>query len=448
MPHFPNFITSLSLASSLAVANVAACSGCGGKSNSPDAAPDAASDATVRILWKYGGGNQNVLCVVANRDGVFYVGVEQRDGTGSTTRFVAAVNRDGRELWRRVLDEARTFSLVANKLGDAWAQGGSLTRLDASGNTLWSKPRPTFLEEIDAVALGADGTFFHFVDVQGQLGVEAVGIDGDVRWTTPVGGDTKGGNGQLITVFQAPAVDSLGRINVACRPCADGRSGIAQLDPANGSVSNVFSVRSTDAGAPSSISDGVACDNDANVYFGTELLPEGATSVTSVGGGGIRWNSLPMSRWVGPASPSWLLGPTSIVLPEFVELSYASGSVLTSTSPPDAGVSFGAVRDLIAGGLRLTDAVYLPSVSPTGEIVPGTDATTIIDPKGAIVWSEPSMVASTTIVAIGRVYGIEKDDKGHGTLVATEAPIQGLEQGPWPTLRHDFGRTNSAAGTW
>lgn len=61
---------------------------------------------------------------------------------------------------------------------------------------------------------------------------------------------------------------------------------------------------------------------------------------------------------------------------------------------------------------------------------------------GEAQWSDPTMDATTAIPDNGRVYGIEHDVNGRGTLVAVSAPTSGFAQSAWPMMGHDPGRTS------
>jgi hypothetical protein len=218
----------------------------------------------------------------------------------------------------------------------------------------------------------------------------------------------------------------------------DGRTGIAQMDVAGGTVLSVAVVATGDAGTATA-ADFVTCDGQGNSYFDTG--PLGAPALASADQSGTL-------RWTAPGlhAPA-LIGPTSVMASSVA----AAGFALVAVSPADGGglgttpmPSSHGLAGLIAGGLRMTSASFPVAGS---SFITGT-GTVISDGAGRTVWSDATMDPSTSIPDTGRVYGIEKSDTGRGTLVAIGAPIQGIESSAWPLVRHDPGRTGSAAGTW
>ncbi|MGH7269048.1 MAG: hypothetical protein ACREJ3_01345 [Polyangiaceae bacterium] len=375
--------------------------------------------------------------MVQSRSHTLYAGMcEEPDGAAATC-FVVALDADGHELWRVTLPQAGAglAGLVADGTGDVWAQGPSLTRIDPSGAISWTGAPAALEWENTAVALAAGGTYFQYAKGPGpQLAVQAIGIQGTVRWSVPIGGHVRAGDNLSPTTLQAPSIDSAGYLEVPCQPCADGRTGIAQVDVSAGTVRTVASVPAGDARITLP-ADLVTCDGQGNTYFAAGPF------LASFGQGGAM-------RWTSPVA----LAPALVTLNRVVALSVTMASfTLVALSPVD-GTVIGttpaadgeALVVLVAGGLRMTSAAFPVS----GSSFVTTTGTAIFDGSSHLVWSDPGMDPSTAIPDVGRVYGIERDDQGHGTLVAKQAAISGLEQGPWPLLRHDPGRTGSAAGAW
>jgi hypothetical protein len=430
-------------ASIIGIAQLPFAAGCGsgaGADAGVDAAvADARTDATSGLLWSFGGGDLDVVAVVESRAGTLYAGAcERGDGSSAATCFVVALDAAGHEQWRTALPQPGLVGLVASGTGDVWAQGESLTRIGASGAAAWAAPSALAWAGT-AVALAPDGAYLQYTQGPGsQLAVQAIGSGGAVRWSLPIGGHTISGDNTPPTSLGPPAIDSTGYLEVPCRPCEDGRTGIAQVDLATGAVRSVAVVPGGDAG-PGLPADKVTCDDQGNSYFGAG--PLGAPVLASVKpDGSPRWTSA-VAR--APA----LIGSSSVVASSVmaghiavVALSPADGSLLGTTPAPDTNDLVG----LVAGGLRMTTA----SFPVDGSSFVTMTGTAIADGSGHTVWSDGTMDPSTAIPAMGRVYGIERSGSGGGALVAVKAAITGVEQGAWPLLRHDPGRTGSAAGSW
>jgi hypothetical protein len=425
-------------------ANLLSQIGCGGGSATQanhvaDAAlVDAGMGGNTGLLWSFGGGNQNMVAVVQDRSHTLYAGVCAGSDAGAAEMCsVVALDSSGHVLWQTALGKPGLVGLVANGAGNVWAQGESLARIGASGAVTWANAPASLGGEALAVALAPDGTYLQYTQgSNAQLAIQAIGPQGTVRWSASIGGHTTAGDSIPPTSLQAPSVDSVGHVNVPCQPCADGRIGIAQMDVATGTLLSVAVVPNGDAGALPS--DTVTCDGLGNAFF--ETGPLGAPVLASSDQGGI-------VRWTAPGvrAPA-LVGATSVTAS-----SVASGFALVALSAGDGGAlgttplpKSQGLAGLLAGGLRMTSG----SFPVAGSSFITATGTVISDGAGSTVWSDATMDPSTAIPDTGRVYGIEKSDTGIGTLVAIGAPIMGVEQSAWPLVRHDPGRTGSAAGTW
>jgi hypothetical protein len=373
------------------------------------------------MLWSFGGGDVSVIDFVRDRSGVTYVAFTP---SGASV-YVAALDPEGTEKWRTALAEPGPVSLVASGAGDIWIQGQGLTRMNADGAIAWTSSLPAW--KLEAHTLAPDGTYVHIVATSdSHLALESIGGDGTAMWNTPLGGNTNGTDVTPVSTFAPPIVDSSGNIEVACQPCSDGRTGIAEIDRTSGALVNVF-------GVGQGTSDNPTADDQGNIYF--ETISANGGLIVSADASGNRWTS----------AHSWLptlLGSDSVSLSGFLDLSRVDGTVVHSGMPASPTIGYGALQARIAGDLRMLAATF----APPGSF--GASGTLIADDNANSVWSETGMIASTAIPDAGRVLGLEPASSGAVMLVALAAPITGLDSGPWPMVSHDPGRTNSVAATW
>lgn len=369
-------------------------------------------------IWTFGSGLQ-YASLVQSRAETLYVAVVTSTAPPSSL-VIAVAPTDGHELWRLVLNDV-VQSLICNGAGDVWARGTSVGRISAAGALLWQ----TRLGALPATAgtqgsLGPDGTSYFFAPTGGmQLRLQAIGSGGALSWSLPVGGNTSTAMGAQVTFMPAPPIGPSGLLYVPCSPCGNGQGGVEIVDATGAVVGTSPSVE--------------AIDTNGNLY--------GRTGAT---GPAVRvWSSsdaLGAPRWQStvPATNGLLLGAAGVNVQatagQMMLLASKDGTIGSTSSWSYPGV----LEALIAGG-----SYYISSGGPGASIV---------DSGGHVVWADSNMLFA--VPGQGRVYGVEQQSaagpvaKPTQRLVAVSAPIQGLDQGPWPIGGHDPGGTHSAAGTW
>lgn len=373
------------------------------------------------IVRRFGSAGNDVSDFVQSRNGTLLLSVW--DTTNSDLDAVVALAADDwRVLWRTPIHD-HPYSIVGNGNGDVWVMGAkSIVHLSADGQVQWT----VAAKETRLPALTPDQTLIYvLVNASNQALLQATLADGSFAWSVPLGGDPHGYDAAPATHYGTPAIDRSGHVWVWCEPCADKRTGFASIDIATGKVLNV--VGHTKRGQDLTI------DESGNLYFGHDYdYVHGISSMTP--SGELRW-----SQKVGGGPV--LLGSKRVV-GDFVELSLADGSVLSSTEvAPDAGTyRYGVALALLGDERRLRDIGKSVDDSWTYQL-------DIEDAAGNVEWAIALEIEAVTIVGVGQLIAAQRTDS-HTELVAVEAPTKGLAEGPWPMLLHDPGHTNSAAPSW
>lgn len=419
-------------------------------------------DPATEFLWTFGGDDQPVLSSpVSDVAGNLFVLVALGatpvdDPTSSEGRFdvdsvaLASIASGGVTRWIVSLSGAAQIAPAASVRpvvgpgGDVWVHhGDELIRVGSNGLVKWRSPGiPQGLSSgpVIALAMASDGTAFVLPFIEEDSSefrqeLRAIGSDGVERWRAAVGlPGNSGGDLDIVspTLTLAPLVAPDGSVLVGCDTCVAGQIGLAQLAASDGASSLIFSLPAQLGAPPTQYSnlrwDGTAIRLnlfetwDAYRVFpnGSNETPDDDPSVFS--SWGAAW--VPRES-VTSSSFSLHLGTEQVVVdvtgtPLENEI-YHVASPVAFVEPP-----------------AIVIAVKLDPWPPERGVL-------LVDTEGHVILTARMSGWMDPIPAIGEGFMayIEPDTQ---RLVAIEAPVQRVADGPWPIVGGDPQGTRSAEG--
>lgn len=472
---------------------------CGGRvtSEADDSGPGPAAEGQTPIVWSFGDEHTWVISGPSQApSGTLYVvayvtsdpdeiektvqAFENDDDRplAENSRVLVALSPEGKELWRTELvptavrPAGSTISdwsgaalhlewvrrPVVNDDGSVWAQSGghyppyegaldvmNLThRVSPSGTLLWSQQ-----DWLPIAAVAQDGTVYYPTgrstdDPAGFL--RSVGPDGTVRWDALTDLPEPGLNrweldGLYAPMFSSVALGSDGTVYAGCRRCVPGdpeKSGLAAFDPGTGALLWLVVQDGLPQGYYTFEPD-KAIDEHGNIHevYGGRVMgatPEGERVVEFpidsecldttlgtpvIGRRGLVWLCEPPENPDSPAEPVIRLHLGAATTGELRGIGALCGALVL------------ADPDLVLVRTTLKALCY--------EDV----ALLAVNLAGDVVWEyqgEPLPAWLTVLPGNGVIYAATESRK----LVAIEAPMRGVDPGPWPMSGGNPGNTRRA----
>jgi hypothetical protein len=423
------------------------------------------------FLWTFGGDDRPILSWPVSDDaGNLFVLVGE--GASPSAAYPDALDLDavslvslddkGAERWTVQVGGATTTGLreapvrpIVGAGGDAWVHvGEELRRISSDGTAMWlleSLPDPDGYGTDPATwtslqaALDSSGVYYALPRMSNadeeQQQLRAIGSDGTELWRFDPGtpGYSGADFGLIPTQTDAPLIGPDGRVLLGCDTCIDGQVGIAVFDGDSGQPSMLLSA----PGQPPAkfrqlLWDGSAAwidisgAVDANGLW--TLAPDGATTepdhtIQLVADSGAVWTDAEFT-----SEPSFVL--------------HWGDDDITVTPPPErlGGEFRGAtpIAVLEPEAVLLETHVRIPALDDGPS--ESDNGLLLVDKAGSVFWYRGGMFRERQPVpAIGDGF-IAYIEAGTQRLVAIEAPVEGLADGPWPIVGGDPQGTRSAEG--